>query len=224
MQIQAKMINKYNGNKSMKTFRQYLAESVRTYSYKLKIAGSPDKNWLQIFLFNLQKFDPVHIGDPRSTPIQEDPYGFPQFKNEPVTTIDVEFRYPCIEAFVKAQAKLLNYDENRIRLIQKDFDEGIAHEASLYSNQADHSPLLNHTELEDNGKQASHDYGNSYLNRIKKQMDAEKTNGDITFSAKRTQITSNPFEEKKTEGDKQQSPFSKTSRPAKPTVNARRSK
>jgi len=47
----------------MKSFRKYLAESVRTYRYKVRIAGETPKNFIELFKHNLQKFDPVKIGD-----------------------------------------------------------------------------------------------------------------------------------------------------------------
>ena len=48
----------------MKSLKQYIAESVHTYNYTIKIAGDIDKNWLDMFKFNLSKFDPIKISDP----------------------------------------------------------------------------------------------------------------------------------------------------------------
>ena len=131
----------------MKTFRSYLAESVRTYKYKIKIAGTPDKNWCDLFCMNLQKFDPVKISEPRSTPIQKDPYGFPGLENESIQIIDVEFRYPAIEPMIKQMARLLGYDENKVRMIQADYDDSINGEVKQYENQMSHTPVLDHTDL-----------------------------------------------------------------------------
>lgn len=160
-----------------RTFKQYLMESTRTYRYKLKIAGEPGKPWLDMFCYNLNKFDPVKISDPRRTPIQESPFGFPELKNESITIIDVEFKYPANEIMIRQLARLLNYDENRIRLIQSDSDDSWSNEAAMYKKQAEHSPLLGHTELEDGGdaaKEANKAYGDSYLQSIKKQNEADR--------------------------------------------------
>lgn len=158
----------------MKSFRKYLMESVRTYHYKIKIAGQPDKNWLDMFCYNLQKFDPVKITDPKTTPIQKDPYGFPDLENQAITMIDVEFRYPAIEPMIKQVARLLNYDENLVRMIQADYDDSVNGEMEQYANQMSHSPVLTHEEMEDNGKEASQAYADSYLPEIFKDYKGDK--------------------------------------------------
>lgn len=158
----------------MKSFRHYLMESVRTYRYKIKIAGTPDKNWIQLFCLNLQKFDPISIGEPKATPIQKDPYGFPGLTNQPVTMIDAEFKYPCTEPMVKQLARLLNYDENLVRMIQADYDGSVDKEVEGYANQMNHSPVLDHEELEDSGKQASKDYADQYMSKIAAESEKDK--------------------------------------------------
>jgi hypothetical protein len=75
----------------MKSLRQYLTESVRTYHYTIKIAGDCDKNFIDMFTHNLSKFDPVKIEDPKTTPVQKDPYGFPELQNESIVIIKCEF-------------------------------------------------------------------------------------------------------------------------------------
>jgi hypothetical protein len=168
----------------MKSFKQYLTESIRTYEYKIKIAGEPTKNWLDLFCHNLQKFDPVKISDPKSTPIQKDPYGFPNIKNQSITIIDVEFRYPVIEPMVKQLGNLLNYDENNIRLVQKHFDDGIENEAKQYENQLEDSPILDKNDMSDSGKDASKEYAEQYMSRIREAEKKDKL--EMPFSAPRT--------------------------------------
>lgn len=170
----------------MKTFRQYLTESVRTYSYRIKIAGQPDKNWCDLFCHNLQKFDPVKIGEPKSTPIQKDPYGFPGVENQAITTIEVDLKYPITEPMIKQLARLLNYDENLVRMIQRTYDDSINGEVEQYENQMKHSPVLDHQELEDNGKTASKDYADQYLTKIAKE--AEKDKIDMPYAAPKTKM------------------------------------
>lgn len=168
----------------MKSLRHYLMESVRTYKYKIKVAGQPSKNWLDLFCLNLKKFDPVQIGEPKSTPIQKEPYGFPGLKNESISIINVEFKYPCTEPMVKQLARLLNYDENCVRMIQEDYDESVNAEVGQYENQMNHSPVLDHEELEDAGKQASKDYADQYMTKIAKEAEARKI--DMKYAAPKT--------------------------------------
>lgn len=198
----------------MKPFRQYLMESVRTYHYKIKIAGNPDKNWLDMFMMNLQKFDPVKISSPKTTPIQKEPYGFPGLENQSVTIIDAEFKYPAVEPMVKQLARLLNYDENMVRMVQADYDDSVNKEADQYANQASHTPVLTHEELEDNGKEASKEYGEQYLPRIMK--DAEKDKIDMPYAAPKTK----PAVDMRKAPGNDKSPMTTINRPPRPETGA----
>ena len=198
----------------MKSLRTYLAESIRSYSYKIKIAGSPGDKWIDLFTMNLQKFDPVKIGKPITTPIQKDPYGFPGIENQSVTIIDVEFKYPATEPMVKQMARILNYDENLVRMIQKNFDDSVTHETEQFANQMSHSPVLNHEELEDNGKDASKEYGEQYLPRILK--DAEKDKIDMPYAAPKTK----PAEDMRKSPGNQKSPMTTINRPPLPATGS----
>jgi len=204
----------------MRSFKQYLAESVRTYKYKIKIAGEPPKNFINLLCANLSKFDPTKIGEPKSTPIQKDPYGFPGLKDQSVTIIDVEFRYPATEPMVKQMVQLLGYDENKVVMVQANYDDSVNAEMEMYANQTSHSPLLDHDELEDNGKEASKEYGESYLGRIKKQEDGKEIKNK--YAGKETPKAFDPYDQKaiqKTMGNK--SPMSKINLPPRPATGAR---
>lgn len=193
-------------------------ESVRTYRYKIKVAGTPEKNWIDLFGLNLKKFDPVQIGEPKTTPVQKDPYGFPGLSNQPITIIDVEFKYPCTEQMVKQLARLLNYDENLVRLIQADYDDSVNGEVQQYENQMSHSPVLDHEELEDNGKQASKDYADQYLTKIGKETEKDKI--DMKYAAPKTK----PAEDwRKTPGNNK-SPMTTIVRQPKPATGATKSR
>lgn len=201
---------------ALHSFKKYLMESVRTYQYKIKIAGSPDANWLDMFAMNLQKFDPVKISAPKSTPIQKDPYGFPGLENESITIIDVEFKYPATEPMVKQMARLLNYDENKVRMIQAAFDDSINQETEQYANQMKNSPVLTHLEMEDNGKEASKEYGEQYLPRIAKE--AEKDKMEFTVAGGKTP----PAKDIRKIPGNDKSPMTSIKRPPLPAIGAKR--
>lgn len=195
-------------------------ESVRTYRYKIKVAGDPGKNWMDMFCMNLQKFDPVKIGEPKSTPIQKDPYGFPGIKNQSIHMIDVEFRYPCTEPMVKQLARLLNYDENMVRMIQSDYDDSINTELEQYANQASHTPVLTHEELEDAGKDAAKEYGEQYLPRIKQSMDKEKIK--MSYASKDVPSVTDPLTKPLSDDEQlgNRSPMTNIYRQPKPETGA----
>ena len=98
----------------MKHFRDYLIESERTYSYRIKFAGDVPSEFLKMFKERLDQFDPVKLGDVKTTPIQARTPDFPAFGNERISTMDVEFRYPAIDAQIRQIAQLLGFDPNRV--------------------------------------------------------------------------------------------------------------
>jgi hypothetical protein len=198
-------------------------ESVHTYNYTIKIAGQVDKNFLDMFKYNLNKFDPVKIGEPKSTPIQKDPYGFPNLSNQSVTIIKAEFRYPATEPMIQQIAQLLGYQVDMVRVVSTDFDDSINSEMVGYENEMSHSPLLDHEQLEEQpgAKAASKAYGDSYLQSIKDQAKDSKIN--VPYAGKETPDSFDPFKpylDDKKMGDK--SPMSTITRPAKPATGARK--
>jgi hypothetical protein len=206
----------------MKSLKQYIVESVHTYNYTIKIAGDVDKNFLELFKYNLKKFDPVKISDPVSTPIQKDPYGFPNLANQSVTILKAEFRYPATEPMIQQIAQLLGYQVDLVRVIGTDFNDSINNEAEGYANEADHNPLLLHTELEEQpgAKEASKAYAGSYLDSIKKQAVGSQI--DIPYAGSKTKDAFDPFKpylDDKSMGDK--SPMTTIKRPSKPATGAR---
>ena len=202
----------------MKSLKHFITELVRSYNYTIKIAGDVDKNFLEMFKYNLNKFDPIKVGDPTTTPIQKDPYGFPDEENQSVTIIKAEFRYPATEPMIQQIAQLLGYNINKVRVVTTDFNDSINAENGQYANQADHNPLLNHPELEDNGKEASKAYGGSYLDSIKKQAEGSKI--DIPYEGKRTPDSFDPFKQPVADKLGVNSPMSKMTKQAKPATGA----
>jgi hypothetical protein len=205
----------------MKSLKHYIVESVKTYNYTIKIAGEIDKNFIDMFKYNLNKFDPVKISDPIRTPIQKSPYGFPNLENESITILKAEFRYPATEPMIQQIAQLLGYNVNMVRVIGTKFDDSIDSEMAGYENEMSHTPILDHTELEEQpgAKEASKAYGDSYLQSIKDQAKDSKI--DIQYAGKKTPDAFDPFKpylDDKKLGDK--SPMTQITRPPKPKTGA----
>ena len=112
----------------MKPFAQYLAESERTYDYRIKMCGDVDNEFVRNLKSKLDQFAPVKMSDVRTTPIQKIPTDFPNFKNEKVSMIDVSFRYPAIEPQVKQLAQLMGFDPNKIVMTTRDYNEELVKE------------------------------------------------------------------------------------------------
>jgi hypothetical protein len=206
----------------MRSFKHYLVESVHSYDYTIKIVGEIDAKQMDLFKYNLNKFDPIEISGPTSTPIQKSPYGFPGVTNQSVNIIKAKFRYPATEPMVRQMANLMNIDENRVRLVTTGFDDSIDLEAEQYENSADKSPLLTNDYPDDaNAKAAAKAYGNSYLDEIEKQMKDHKI--ESPYAGEKTKQAFDPFkpeEYMKSMGNK--GPMTTITRPAKPITGAGR--
>jgi hypothetical protein len=110
----------------MKNFKDYLAESERTYNYRIKVVGDLPSGFYNELKGKLEQFDPVSISDQKSTPIQAKPADFPAFDNEKVTSFDVKFRYPAIEPQIKQISQLIGLDPNKIIMQTSVFDDNNA--------------------------------------------------------------------------------------------------
>lgn len=198
----------------MKNFKQYLMESQRTYKYRIKVVGDVDDKMMQLLELNLQKFSPVKIGEPKSSPIQKNPFGFPDVENERVTTIEVEFKYPVIEPFVKQMARLCGLDENRIRMLQSEFENSMDRESEQFQNQVKDSPVLEKEEMSDSGKEASKDYADQYLTKISKEAAKDKI--EMKFAGEKTK----PAEDYRKIPGNTKSPLSQVSRMPRPATGA----
>ena len=112
----------------MKPFAHYLAESERTYNYRIKLLGKPSSDLVSQLKKKLDQFDPVKLGEPKTTPIQVIPTDFPNNKNDSVTMFDVSFKYPAIEPQIKQLAQLLGFDPNHIIMQTTPYVDGLVDE------------------------------------------------------------------------------------------------
>lgn len=199
----------------MKNLRQYLIENARTYHYTIKILGDVDKKFIDMFKYNLTKFDPVKMDEPKTTPIQKSVAGFPDAENDSLTIIKVEFRYPATEPMIQQCAQACGCNINRIRMLTTDFVNDTEKQNLQYKNQVDNSPLLMQTEMEDNGKEASKEYANQYLDRVM----PKKSSVEMQFAAKAT-----PIAPKNNKEESHLSPLSRTTKPQRPATGASKAK
>jgi hypothetical protein len=128
----------------MKKFQQYLAESERTYNYRIKIVGDVAPDFVRQLEERLKQFDVVKLTKPKTTPVQMKPADFPKHSNDSVTSMDVEFRYPAIEPQIKEIAQLLFLDPNRIIMLTIPHEEGMDSEREKV--EAENKDLLTDTD------------------------------------------------------------------------------
>jgi hypothetical protein len=119
----------------MRPFAQYLAESERVYTYRIKIVGDAPADFVRQLKARLAQFDIAKMTDPKTTPVRKSIPEFPAFENEPVTIIDVDFHYPAIEPQIKQLAQILGMDPNRIVMGTRAHDESLRQEGEKIADQ-----------------------------------------------------------------------------------------
>lgn len=127
----------------MKTFAQYLTESRRLHSYRIKIVGEVPSEFVKQFRDQLKKFDPESIGELKQTPVIPQHQDFPAYPNQRVGMIDAVFRYPATPPQIQQIAKMLGLDDDRISVQQKDYADAMDAELLGIQQQKD---LLTNTE------------------------------------------------------------------------------
>jgi hypothetical protein len=112
----------------MKPFAKYLAESERTYDYRIKMCGRIPDDLVRQLKSKLDQFDPSRLGDVKTTPIQKILTDFPNNQNDAVTMFDVSFKYPAIEPQIKQLFQMLGGDPNLIVMQTQPYVDGLVDE------------------------------------------------------------------------------------------------
>lgn len=109
----------------MKPFARYLAESERTYNYRVKVVGDVPAGFFKELRDKCAQFDVVKMSEPKSTPVRKVVPDFPAFPNQSMNIVDVEFKYPAIEPQIKQLAQILGLDPNRIVMNTVGYEESM---------------------------------------------------------------------------------------------------
>lgn len=85
----------------MKTLRDFLVESKKTYSFKIGLAGELPEDINDRLKTMLEKFGVEKFSASKKTPIQERPLDFPNLQNTEVTYFEVDLEYPTTDAVLQ---------------------------------------------------------------------------------------------------------------------------
>ena len=196
----------------MKNFAHYLAESERSYDYRIKLCGDVTTEFVRQLKSKFDQFDPVKMSDVRTTPIQKIPTDFPNFENEKVNMIDVSFRYPAIEPQIKQLAQLLGMDPNKVVMQTQAHQDGLVAEYDKIE-----------TENKDLLKDTDYPAPDAEQKALKKDYSADPYDHAVLKNSYRSDFTvaGGKTPPAKTTNDLptgNASPFSKVKRPPKPAT------
>lgn len=113
----------------MKSLYEYVAETSRDYTYRIKVAGELTTETLTKFKQGLGKFDLQKCTDPKTTPIAEQVIGFPGLKNESVNIFEITLDYPASMNEILDQGRLAGINQSRMIVINDEWDDSMQAEA-----------------------------------------------------------------------------------------------
>ena len=85
----------------MKSFKEYLTESKKTYQFKIGVAGELPEGFEDRLKMGLGKYGLVNVSSGKRTPISKRPLDFPQLENTEVTYFEAEVNYPTTQQIMQ---------------------------------------------------------------------------------------------------------------------------
>ena len=164
----------------MKNFKQYLTESVKEYSYRIKFAGldkDADMNHLEKAL---EKYSVSSMSKPKVTPIQQHPMDFQNLDNLDVTIVDLVTAYPAsLNELRLYVAHHMGLPEGNVLVFSGDHQEEIEREEAATQKEKPYKSLL--TSPYEKVKKEDL-YGTKYNEKLVK--DEKKKSPKQTYAAK----------------------------------------
>ena len=165
----------------MKTFREYLAESKKVYSFKIKIAGEVPENFEKNCKERLDSCRVVSFNKVAETPIQAVPLDFPEVANSEVTIYEVVCEYPITAPEIASFLKEAGVSESCFRV--RGSNEPTEQEQALAQDEPSGEALLDDTQYKEAGKVNHKDYfgddfNKSFLKELSKTAKERKKDGN----------------------------------------------
>ena len=148
----------------MSTFTQYLAESSKSYDYKVKVAGDISDDFASRMETALAKFEVAKMSAGKKTPIMTMPLDFPALSNESVTIFDVTTNYPVTANVMKEYlSDYMNINASMI-VVRKPGEPTEEYQANMQIGQkSEYANKLLDIEMKDAPKVKAEDhYGDKY--------------------------------------------------------------
>ena len=155
----------------MKTFKEVLNESQKTYQFMIKIAGELADGMNDKLETCLQKYQLVKLGPGKTTPITERPLDFPQLQNMEVSIYEAEVAYPVTPNVLATYiASSCDIDEKYVRVNTPGHDIDVLQEPA---SDEPYEAMLNTEDMGgEDGQQLAG--GNRVMDLLKELEDARK--------------------------------------------------
>lgn len=148
----------------MKTFKHYLVENKKVYSFKIKLAGDVPEKFQEALKSRLDSCKVMTMEKLSTTPIQKLPLDFPEKTNMQVTIFEVVCEYPITPPEIEAHVKAMGIDESCFRV--RGSSEPSEVDQLLLDNEPTGEALLDEMDLDKSiGKIKHKDYFGDDFNR-----------------------------------------------------------
>lgn len=156
----------------MKSLKEYLTESVKTYQFRIKVAGDLKEGFADRAKAGLARYTCEKFNQVSNTPIQTKVKDFPELENVEVTVFECECAYPVTPQELAAALKNstgLSETFFRVRNMSDPTEQEMplatdepSGEAMLNDSQYKDAPKVNHKEY------FGDDYNKSFLKDLQK--------------------------------------------------------
>lgn len=161
----------------MKSFKEFLTESAKTYKFKVRVAGELPEGFAERMKSNLSKYEVLNLSAGKTTPISERPLDFPKLQNMEVTHYEVELKYPATSQ-VLAQYLVDNCSVTHDRLIVRADGEPL--ELLQDKSAKDDKPYEALLATEDMGGESAQDsVGDSRIMNLLKELEVARKEREI---------------------------------------------
>ena len=170
----------------MKTFKNYLTESTKQYSFRVKVAGVHEAPDMDVFETMFEKYGLDSMSSFKETPIQEHPQDFYNINNSEVYISDAVFAYPItaneLYHYIQEETGLTGA---QVVVIPSEHPEEIARQEKLTKGDKEYVPLLD-SEYEQEEYEIK--FGDEYNYNMLKELETRqyKFDGDTEPKAKTT--------------------------------------
>jgi hypothetical protein len=151
-------------------FKKILAESKKTYRFKLGLAGELPENINDALKQALSKYEIVSLSKGKKTPITERPLDFPKLQNMEVTYFDAELAYPTTPEILEQYVSLITKVPMSHVIVRTD----VQHADYPTDKKEEPYAAKLETPLEQVDKKAQDQVGQKRVTEILKQMEKDR--------------------------------------------------
>jgi len=85
---------------NMRSYREFLIESKKQYTFRLKVAGEVSDEHQEMLEASFDRWGLASLSKPKRTPIQQHPQDFPNITNSEISVMELVLDYPATPAEV----------------------------------------------------------------------------------------------------------------------------